>query len=181
MKIFTHSKDTFDGEYPDEEVVLLLRRHWFVLVPPIIASFLLALFPFTVYLFFGSAIANLGFSRIYWFLVSIYFIVLWQISFYYLTMYLLDVWIVTNRRIIDSRQKGFFNRAVSEAGVSRIQDASASVDGIVATFLNFGTVSVQTAGAKDRFEFKQVSNPTEVRNAVMLSHQNYIDSQHGGI
>jgi len=87
-QIFTHSKDTFNGEYPDEKVIKLLRRHWFVLVPPGIMFCLLVLTPLILFSFFGLAMADLGLTQIYWFIVSIYFIVLWQLFFYNLTMYL---------------------------------------------------------------------------------------------
>jgi hypothetical protein len=63
------------------------------------------------------------------------------------THYYLDLWIVTDRRIILIDQIRFFNRNVSIFRLERLQDIKFSVKGIVATLLNFGTVKAQTASS----------------------------------
>jgi hypothetical protein len=79
----------------------------------------------------------------------------------------LDVWIITNERIIDIQQKGFFSRVISEQRHYRIQDVTSEVNGIIATVLKYGNVYVQTAGSKQRFFFHEVPNPEEVRNTII--------------
>ena len=181
MSIFSFSKDTFDGEYPEEKVILLLRRHWFVLVPAGVLIFILILAPFAACLFFRISLDTLGLTSLYWFGVAVYFIFLWQITFYRLTMYLLDVWIVTDRRIIDSQQKGFFSRVVSETKINKVQDVSTEVHGLIPTFLNFGNVEVQTAGTEEKFVFRQVPAPEEVRKAVMQASSNFSSLHHEAV
>lgn len=81
-------------------------------------------------------------------------------------MYILDVWIVTNQRIIDSTQRGFFNRVVSELHVSRIQDVSVSTSGLIQTMFKFGDLQVQTAGTEEKFKFIQIPNPEDVKDEI---------------
>jgi len=81
-------------------------------------------------------------------------------------MYTLDVWIVTDRRIIDSTQHGFFNRVVSELHLSRIQDISVSTRGVIQTFLKFGDLQVQTAGTDEKFKFQQIPHPEKVKDVI---------------
>ena len=82
-------------------------------------------------------------------------------------MYTLDVWIVTNHRIVDSTQNGFFNRTVSELHLARIQDISVQTKGVIQTFFKFGDLQVQTAGTEERFNFSQIPNPGQVKDEIM--------------
>mgnify|MGYP001589399367 FL=1 len=107
--------------------------------------------------------------ELYIVLASIWELIIWQLWFYALTMYLLDVWIVTNQRIIDSTQRGFFNRSVSELHNSRIQDISVKVSGLFQSLLKFGDLEVQTAGTENKFRFLQIPNPVEVKNVIMAN------------
>ena len=82
-------------------------------------------------------------------------------------MYTLDVWIVTNHRIIDTTQHGFFNRTVSELHKSRIQDIYVNTEGTIQTLLNYGDLYIQTAGTEERFKFLQIPNPVKVKDEIM--------------
>lgn len=80
--------------------------------------------------------------------------------------YYLDVWIVTNERIVDIQLKGLFSRTTSETRLYRVQDVTAEMKGIGATVFDYGTVHVQTAGATGRFIFEQMPDPDEVVRAI---------------
>jgi membrane protein YdbS with pleckstrin-like domain len=82
-------------------------------------------------------------------------------------MHLLDVWIVTDRRIVDSTQKGFFDRTVSELRISRVQNISVKIVGPIETFLHFGDLEIQTAGSSDMFNFSQIPHPERVKDEIM--------------
>lgn len=175
MKIFFFSKNSFEGQWPDEEVVLLLRRHWIVLFFLLMSSLVLALVPL-VFLFTPVDFFNINDNpTLFLFFVSVYYIVWWQLTFYRLMLYLLDVWIITNHRVIDSRQKGFFNRTVSEMKIFKVQDISVEMVGFFATFFNFGNLEIQTAGTEEKFIFEQVPNPAAVKNVIMRTNKNYLE------
>lgn len=80
--------------------------------------------------------------------------------------YYLDIWIVTNERILDIQLKGLFARTTSETRLYRVQDVTAEMKGIGATIFDYGTVHVQTAGATSRFTFEQMPDPDEVVSAI---------------
>ena len=65
------------------------------------------------------------------------------------THYYLDLWVISDRRIIVIDQRGFFNRKVSSFRLERMQDIKVTITGIIATLLNFGTIRAQTAGANE--------------------------------
>src|SRR5262245_19377663 len=64
----------------------------------------------------------------------------------------LDIWVVTNKRIIDVEQHDFFRREVTSLYLDRIEDVTIDVTGFFHTLFGFGLITVQSAGAKDRLE-----------------------------
>ncbi len=181
LSALTTSHFTFEGKKPYENVIVLLYRHWFVLLLKFITYLFLAVLPFVLYAPISSWLARLGLQDVFWFLTAIYFLLWWHSLFYTLTMYLLDIWIVTDHRVIDSEQQGFFSRTVSELSLSKIQDISVAVRGAIPTFLDFGTLEIQTAAAARKFEFKQIPHPNEVKDKIMRAHDEFLRTHAGGI
>ncbi len=65
------------------------------------------------------------------------------------THYYLDLWVITDRRIIVIDQIHFFNRKVSSFRLERLQDIKVRISGILPTLLNYGTIRAQTASAAE--------------------------------
>lgn len=168
----------FSNQKSYENVVLLLRRHPLILIGTLLLFFLLGLLPIIVYSvtnsfsFFDQNAKN-GFL----FLSSIYYLVLLYSLFYNLTDYALDVWIVTDHRIIDMKQNGLFSRDESEARLSNVQDVTVITSGILATLFSFGDVTIQTAAARIEFEFQQIPNQIRVK-AIILKLSEEFNRQH---
>jgi len=167
FSIFTESKDSFEGEENGEKVVLLLRRHPFFIISRLAFFLLLILVPIIIGAVFSSFLYSQNLLNIFFFVSSIWYLFIWSAIFYSLTMYTLDVWIVTDRRIIDSIQNGFFNRTVSELHITRIQDISVQTKGVIQTLLKFGDLHIQTAGTEEKFYFSQIPFPEKVKDEIM--------------
>jgi hypothetical protein len=140
----------------DEKVLKVVRKHWFIIVTSLLSSFFLAMMP----LF--ALLALVIFPEILPFTFSldthlpyvIYGASMWILlclltGFMTWTHYFLDLWVITDRRIIVIDQIQFFNRKVSSFRLERLQDIKVTVNGIIPTFLNFGTLRAQTAGASE--------------------------------
>jgi len=166
FSILFRSSNSFGGQEPGEKVVLLLRRHPFVILIRLAVFAFLSLIPIIINVWFSSFLNSNNLFPVFLFVSSAYYLLLWSIIFHSLTMYTLDVWIVTDRRIIDSTQHGFFNRVVSELHLSRIQDISVSTRGVIQTFLKFGDLQVQTAGTDEKFKFQQIPHPEKVKDVI---------------
>lgn len=80
--------------------------------------------------------------------------------------YFLDVWIVTNERILNIEQNQIFSRVVAEHELSKIQDVACEVHGMLPTFFNYGDVHIQTAAETQRFVFRQVPRPLDVKREI---------------
>ena len=181
LEIFTKTHNTFEGQRPYEHTVVLLHRHWYILVIKLIGYLLIALIPIVAYPFLFNLIIFDYFWNLYFVVVMGFYLIWWYSLFYMITMYLLDTWIITNHRVIDSEQHGFFNRTVAELSLAKIQDVSTKVNGSLATWLKFGELDIQTAGAKEKFSFKQIPNPLAVKDQLMRAHNDFVAEHPQGV
>lgn len=114
-----------------------------------------------------------------------WFAVLWTVFFIVWTNYYLDVWIVTDHRIVDIEQFSLFSRDVSEFRLDRVQDLTVEVKGILPTLLNFGDLHVQTAGMHHQFHINDVENPYAVKDRIIKEHDKAVqkahEHSHGGL
>lgn len=164
-----------------EKVVYEIRRHWYVLF--IESGLLIIIFLVPWFVFLGIDVVGLSIdntegallffiSTAWLFFTWIAFIIAW-------TNYYLDVWVVTNERILDIEQYSLFSRDVSEFRLDRIQDVTIEVKGILPTLLHFGTVHVQTAGEAREFIINGVPDPYKVRDALIKEHDRAVVKSHG--
>ncbi|MBF8280664.1 MAG: hypothetical protein HW383_437 [Candidatus Magasanikbacteria bacterium] len=74
---------------------------------------------------------------------------------------------ITNERIIDFDQRGFFERVVSESTLEKIQDVSFHFHGFWQTSLHYGDVNVQTAWGSVNLKIPCVRRPERVQRLVL--------------
>lgn len=73
---------------------------------------------------------------------------------------------ITNKRIISIKQKGFFNREISNFRIEKIQDITTKVEGIIETFFDYGDIEVQTAGEMSDFTIGNVPRPVVIKEII---------------
>jgi len=165
------SPDHIPNRRQDEKIVLFLRRHWFAVLSLVVSFVLLTVIPLGLALFFWDTLyawlsepfLGVGLSVI----ISIYFLCVWLVTATGFTDYYLDTWIATNERIINIEQHGLFQRTASELDLTIVQDVTAEISGVLETVFKYGDVEIQTAGEKERFEFRHVPNPEHVKEVIM--------------
>ena len=160
----------------NEHIVLELRRHWFTILNHILFLFVIALAPviivtFLVRLFGIEMVTQLLVLLL--FLWSLWLIVIWLFFCAEWTDYYLDMWIITNKRVIDINQHGLFSREMATVRLEYIQDVKIEVDGILATFLKLGNIHLQTAGEQREFSLESAYMPEKAKHAInsILDHK----------
>lgn len=163
----------FAGQKDNEEIILIVRRHWFDIFAQLFLVFFMAIILVAGHVFvpllFPFFLAS-PMSDVFLFLESLFAMMIWIVFFLIWVDYYFDVWFITDRRVVDVSQKGLFNRHVSELEHENIQDVTTEVVGVIPTFLNYGDVFVQTAAEKGRFVFRKVPNPYEIKDVIMRLH-----------
>src|SRR3989344_7244492 len=152
---------------PNEKILMVLHRHWIVIFGKFVLGVFLLLVPFFVLpvaFSFGEALGTLLFFVEFLSVVFLMIVILLSLIFW--MDYYLDVWIITSERIIDIEQKGLFNREISEFTLDKVQDITVKVPNMMAMFLKYGDVIIQTAG-ESSFEIKQIPNFYEAKNLIL--------------
>ncbi len=170
----------------NEKVILSLRRHWFVLALVLARVIPLFILPWLAWYFlsFRFDMTDPFVQHLFWLISSLWWLFLWGGLAILWVNYYLDYWIVTNQRIISTYQNGLFRREVSELNLSRIQDLTVNVKGILKTFINFGNLEIRTAGTFESghepngnvniFVFQDIARPYEVQNILSKIHQDFV-------
>jgi uncharacterized membrane protein YdbT with pleckstrin-like domain len=173
---------------PGEAVIKVVRKHWFVITAeilgilffaliPLFGAFALLLIPNLINfetLHLGTHLPIILFSISFWLLFTL------MATFMVWTHYFLDLWAITDRRIIVIDQIHFFNRKVSSFRLERLQDIKAQVDGIIPTLLGFGSIHVHTAGnGEDNFTSTSLPEPRELQALIQKATDDRLKSLHG--
>ncbi len=151
----------------NEKIILAIHKHWLVLFGRTALVFIFLLIGIAGFYFVsGFAADNVLFYRLAWFLFIVYFLILYlAVLILWMDNYL-DMWIVTDERILDIEHIGIFKREVSEFLISHVQDVTIEIPGMLASFLKFGNIRVQTAGEKF-FESKDIPNPEKIKDLII--------------
>lgn len=170
--MFQFSGTIFGSKKGEEEKISqVIHRHWF----NVLSQFLLVILATVVLFFVFIALpiifvdidADRDFQRMLAFLENLITLFVWTYIFFIWIEYYLDVFIISDKKIVNVEQKGLFIREVSELKYERIQDVAVEVKGIIPTVLNYGDLYIQTAGEKERFVFRAMPDPYAIKNLIM--------------
>lgn len=136
---------SFEGQFDDEDVLFVFRRHALVmrkglvislsswLIGPIVVLVLTYMRPDnppSMVAFFLALIASIVFG-------SLLLVPSW-IGWYF------SVFIVTTQRFVQITQKGLFHTSFADMNLKQIQQVNYQIAGIQQTLLGFGTIIMQT-------------------------------------
>jgi len=156
-----------------EEIIMTVNKHWFVFVGSVISLLLFIILPLVIIAIFSATpqkeTGGTGSSPILFF-IGLWYLVVWIFFFIKWTDYYLDLFILTNRRVIYISQKGLFSRRISSSRLDRVQDVSAEVTGMMETFLDYGDVHVQTAGEEKEFVLRGLPNPSLIKDKILVQY-----------
>jgi len=170
-----------------EKIVNIIRRHWLAfagtiglvafmliifLVGAILTTFYLGGDPDGSVLISKNMVKGMAIILANMFSLSVigYFYIAWL-------DYYLDIFVITNERIIRLEQIVLFGRRVSETSFQHIQDVSAQVKGFWNTMFGVGTVFVETAGERENFSFICIKNPSELASKIMEIQRDLWDQE----
>ncbi len=155
-----HDKDfkpIFDTQHEDEEVLMVFRRHPVVMRKGLIALLIGLLLGMIPSLIWPTDLGNLWFAPFGMALGGV-------VLFYYWIGWYYSVYIVTDQRLLQITQKGFFNRAVVDVSLDKILSVNFKVSGMQETLLGFGTILIQTFVGDLNMEY--IHHPAQVQEHI---------------
>ncbi len=158
----------FETQEKDEEVILFLRQHPIVLIPSVFLVLLLIAAPILIIpLFFGTLILPFEVPARYFGIgVAFWYVMTFGVALTSFLRWFFNIYIVTQRRIIDIDFLHLLYKEFSEARIDKVQDLSFKSGGIFAAFFDYGDVVVQTAGDTPNIDFTTVPKPAKVVETI---------------
>jgi len=150
----------FRGQRADEEALLVVRQHVWLLLPVVIAWLM-------ILAAIGLLMWHFGASRTTSFAIITGLVVGGLYSLYQWFIWNNGIYIVTTQRVIRIEQHSLFNRQISEAEIGRIQEISTEIRGPIHTMLNFGTVKIQTASTSGQIDLEDVMDPYDIQQQIV--------------
>ena len=151
-------KPPFKGQYDDEDVLMVFRKHPVVMRKGLIGfmfAILLGTIPSFIWVDFTVFYGGLAGGLLLGIIIMLPSWVYWYFS----------VYIVTNQRFIQITQKGFFHKKVVDLALNQIQMVNYEIAGMQETLLGFGTMSVQTQVGD--LVIHNVHKPSEVQHELL--------------
>lgn len=147
----------FDGQREGEELLFVFRRHiiamrkgfWLLLIPFTLLSLPVFIWPTTLEIYW-SPVIGLGIGLL--------------LFSYHFLMWYYTVYIVTDQRLRQVTQRGFFGKDVVELGLSKIQSISYNIPGLSGEMFKFGTIVIQTYVGD--LVINKVEHPEEIYNKL---------------
>ena len=130
-------KKQFRGQYEDEEVLYVFRKHPVIMRKGLI-FFMLAILLGTVPSFIKPEFSYLYGGLAAGFLLGVVLIFPSWIYWYF------TVYITTDQRFIQQVQKGFFKKSYSDIALKHVQSLNYEVYGMQETLLGYGSIMIQT-------------------------------------
>ena len=162
-------KCLFEGQDPNEKILLLLRAHLITNLPWMILSIFIFIAPIIIFKIsplIGFNLLLIPQSFLLMYLIINYLLVLILIYEGFLNWYF-NVTLVTNKKVVDIDFEHLLYKAVDLAPLAKIEETDSVTAGILGTIFNFGNVSIQTAGAKVAIEMKNIPKPALVADMIL--------------
>ncbi len=156
---------SFEEKDDEEEILLVARPHWFTNLSWMLISILMLIAP--ALLKFIPIINDIptkytSLGNLVWYLLSFAIIFENFLSWYF------DVFIITDKRVIDIDFNNLLDKKFSEAKLSMIQDVTSRVSGLGQTMFNYGTIHIQTAAEVSYITFEKVPHPEKIIKILQL-------------
>lgn len=154
-----------------EKIEFLLRRHPLTFVPIVVLFLVLMAVPAVIYFLIDNLFPNLWQGQLLFPLgtlaASVYYLSVYLFFYAHFIDFYLDIWIVTNDRVVDIEQHGLFARTISEMDLYRIQDVTVEVKGFFPTLLKYGHLKVKAASPNVSIFFQNIPRPNALRQAIL--------------
>lgn len=154
---------------PEEEILQVVHEAITPNIPRFIGFVVLLALPF----FFLFPLFREGlFGVTIFFVVLIIGIVLTSRAFFKWSR---TVLIVTDKRVVDHEQSGFFTRVITEARYKQLDEVICRIKGISPTLFRYGTVRMHLSGNAADIEFRRISSPERVTDLINDLREEYPD------
>lgn len=143
-----------------EKVEMVIRRHWIVFVILAFNALMLLIINIVLHIIFGFELLVNLFSLVYFMWFILYMYIEW-------VNHELDMYVVTNSRIIWIDQVWFLNREVSQCALADVQEVNSKTKWFFANMFNYWDLTIQTAWNASNFKMDFVPDSLQASRKVL--------------
>lgn len=159
-------KDVVKNLKPNENIIAVIKKYFIAVLKDIFISILFFIVSCVLFYFILKLENNEALKGVLFILFGI--LITASVILFIRTIYLWyhDSLIVTNQRIFDITQNGFFDRQVAEVTLSDIKSISYIKNGVFQTLLNFGDLKVEIQNDVAGLEIKNIKDPSDIQQLI---------------
>lgn len=158
-----------------EEIIRVIRRYPLTLFFKILLAVVLILLPF----FFMFLLFSWGVWGMAVFLAILIIGLLYAARLFVVWYY--NTSIVTNYRVIDFDQQGFFDKTVSGITYDKIQEVFYRQKGVCQSLFKYGSVVLQIANTGTKIKLRHIYRPSEIQELILELQSDYRPPENEGI
>ncbi|HUC87299.1 MAG TPA: PH domain-containing protein [Candidatus Saccharimonadales bacterium] len=167
----------------DEKVLELVQRHWISVVPSIVGFLLISLAALVGFYLVGRYGDTVGqYGPVDAAILALIALLVFGLLLGYTSwvVYRQNRIIITDQNLYEVTQNSLFSRKISQFSLERMQDVSASQNGVFANLFGYGDVTVETASAEENFVFHEAPHPRDLATVIM-EHHHQITKKNGSV
>lgn len=154
--------------------IMTVRRHWFGFFA-LVAMALALMATFAAIMIFVPFGETSLVDRIDLWLILVLmslvgaalFMIIWQI-------YFSNHLVLTSDMVSQKMQLAIFKRKQSQLGLANIEDVTVTRNGVAQTLMNFGTLTIETAGEQNNFDFRYCPDPERCAKIIMAVRADFL-------
>jgi uncharacterized membrane protein YdbT with pleckstrin-like domain len=89
-------------------------------------------------------------------------------------VYWKNEWIVTDDSVTQLTQISLFSRETSQVPMQNLEDVTVDQHGLVQTIFGFGTLRIESAGEKSKFQFPYCPTPNKYARLILETHERFV-------
>lgn len=151
--------ELFDGLRDNEEILFVWRKNPWTMFRSGLVIVGVTLAVFLSFLLFGASLITSA-TIAFWFITLA---VVGGLAWYF---WVQNAYVLTNQRLIDLQYTKLFHHSVSEIPMDIIQDVTYEKNGVIASIINFGDVTVQTASYTEVI-LETVTDPKAIQQTIL--------------
>lgn len=165
-------KKYFPNQQPDEKVLYVIRHHWFSYIPGVVFSFLVVSGLIAIGALFLLGIASAEGIALEIFTIAVAMVLLTALLLVlhgFVDQYL-DLLIITDERVINIKQNGFFKQKTKELHLADITDVETEISGVFGVYLKFGDLTIKTGSEHEEVHIEAIPRAAKVSRMLMDLH-----------
>jgi uncharacterized membrane protein YdbT with pleckstrin-like domain len=164
----------------DENPIMILRRHWIILILHILYISILVITTTFIFLYRENIMSITG-GAVFWGSISLFWIVFLTFIFFNWIHDELDFLIITDTRIVSIKQMSALSRSLNECSLEKVQEVNAQTRGILETIFGFWEIHIRTASETSNIVIKYAVDPIEnarrINNIINEYHNSKSQNQ----